>query len=119
MSTSGVQLRLSASSLRSIVIIVVASAQAAGLRVDRYLAGFAVQESGHLHVSSVAGDHDVGPSVRLQFRFHLLGSDRTIACDEHRSWLLRSRNHETGASDQQRTGDETYDNSSHSALLHG
>src|SRR5215469_8393847 len=104
--------------LGSFVIIVII-AQPAGLRVNCDFAGFAVHRSGHFHVSAVAGDHDVGPSVRLQLRFDLLRGDWTIARYKNRSWLLRSRNHEAGACDQQGTASETYDKSSHGSLLRG
>ena len=81
-----------------VIIVIIAIAQPAGLRVNRDFADFAVHRSGHFHVSPVAGDHDVGPSVRLlQLRFDLLRGDWTIARYENRSWLLRSRNHEAVA----------------------
>src|SRR5262249_57351713 len=85
---SGAELH-AARSLGSIVIVViVAGAQPTGLRVDRDLAGLAVHQSRHLQVASLVGDHEVRPSVRLQFRFDLLRGDWTIARDEHRPWLL-------------------------------
>src|SRR5215472_16410870 len=68
-----------------VIIVIIAIAQPAGLRVNRDFAGFAVHRSGHFHVSPVAGDHDVGPSVGLQLRFDLLRGDWTIARYEHRS----------------------------------
>src|SRR5262249_4776937 len=82
---SDIWLRPTASDLGSIVIVViVAGAQATGLRIHRNLSGFAVQQTCDLHVSAGARDHDIGPSVGLKFCFDLFCRYRTIARDEHR-----------------------------------
>src|SRR5262249_8649621 len=84
-----------------IIVVIITREQPTGLGINRDFVGFAVHQSSHLHISALAGDHDAGPSIRLQFRFDLFRGDRMITRDEHRSRLLRPRVYETDAADEQ------------------
>src|SRR5262249_21931660 len=110
------------SQLGSVVIVVIDLAeQPTGLRVDRDLAGLAVEEPGHADIAAIAGDLDIRPAVGAQFGLDLREADRSVASNEDRALrrLRRPGDHQPGTPDREQTGDQTHDTSIHDSLLRG